>query len=35
MTRYSNFDFLRLAAAVAVIFSHAFLIAEGDQSREY
>jgi peptidoglycan/LPS O-acetylase OafA/YrhL len=34
LTRYPNFDFLRLAAAVAVIFSHSFLIAEGDQSRE-
>jgi peptidoglycan/LPS O-acetylase OafA/YrhL len=35
LTRYRNFDFLRLAAAVAVIFSHSFLIAEGDQSHEY
>jgi peptidoglycan/LPS O-acetylase OafA/YrhL len=35
LTRYNNFDFLRLAAAVSVIFSHSFLIAEGDQSREF
>jgi peptidoglycan/LPS O-acetylase OafA/YrhL len=34
LTRYHNFDFLRVAAAVAVIFSHSFLIADGDQSRE-
>jgi peptidoglycan/LPS O-acetylase OafA/YrhL len=34
LTRYTNFDFLRLAAAVSVIFSHSFLIADGDQQRE-
>ncbi|MBV9522831.1 MAG: acyltransferase [Alphaproteobacteria bacterium] len=32
--RYANFDFLRLAAAISVIFSHSFLIAEGTQERE-
>lgn len=31
---YRNFDFLRLAAAGIVIFSHAFLIAHGDESSE-
>lgn len=31
---YPNFDFIRLLAASSVIFSHAFLIAEGDQTRE-
>ncbi|HZS85269.1 MAG TPA: acyltransferase [Stellaceae bacterium] len=34
MGRYPNFDFLRLAAAVSVIFSHSYLIAEGTQARE-
>jgi peptidoglycan/LPS O-acetylase OafA/YrhL len=34
VTRYPNFDFLRLAAALSVLFSHAFLIAEGDQMHE-
>jgi peptidoglycan/LPS O-acetylase OafA/YrhL len=32
---YPNFDFLRLLAAVSVIFSHAFLIAEGTQQNEW
>lgn len=31
---YPNFDFIRLVAASSVIFSHAFLIADGDQTRE-
>jgi peptidoglycan/LPS O-acetylase OafA/YrhL len=31
---YRNFDFLRLVAAGTVMFSHAFLIAYGDESRE-
>ena len=30
----NNFDFMRLVAALTVIFSHSFLIAEGTQSRE-
>jgi peptidoglycan/LPS O-acetylase OafA/YrhL len=34
VARYENFDFLRLAAAVSVLFSHAFLIAEGSQKNE-
>jgi peptidoglycan/LPS O-acetylase OafA/YrhL len=34
VARYRNFDFLRLVAAVSVIFSHSFLIAEGTQQRE-
>lgn len=34
MERQNNFDALRLAAAVAVIFSHAFLLADGNQDRE-
>lgn len=34
MARYPNFDCLRLGAAVSVLFSHAFLIAEGDQKHE-
>jgi peptidoglycan/LPS O-acetylase OafA/YrhL len=33
-TRRNNFDALRLLAAGSVIFSHAFLIAEGTQKRE-
>jgi peptidoglycan/LPS O-acetylase OafA/YrhL len=33
--RQNNFDALRLAAAIAVIFSHSFLIAEGTQNREW
>ncbi len=32
--RRNNFDALRLLAAVSVIFSHSFLIAEGTQDRE-
>lgn len=34
MTRNNNFDALRLVAAVAVIFSHSFLIAEGTENHE-
>jgi peptidoglycan/LPS O-acetylase OafA/YrhL len=34
VARYPNFDFLRLGAALSVLFSHAFLIAEGNQQRE-
>ncbi len=34
MARYPNFDFLRLGAALSVLFSHAFLIAEGTQAHE-
>ncbi|HZU91078.1 MAG TPA: acyltransferase [Stellaceae bacterium] len=34
MTRRNNFDALRLLAALSVIFSHAFLIAEGTQKHE-
>jgi peptidoglycan/LPS O-acetylase OafA/YrhL len=33
-TRTNNFDFLRLVAAVSVVFSHSFLIAEGSEARE-
>ena len=33
--RQNNFDALRLLAAILVIFSHSFLIAEGTQSREW
>src|SRR3989442_213598 len=33
--RQNNFDALRLLAAISVIFSHSFLIAEGTQSREW
>jgi peptidoglycan/LPS O-acetylase OafA/YrhL len=32
--RRNNFDALRLAAAISVIFSHSFLIAEGTQNNE-
>src|SRR5579864_4004075 len=32
--RDNNFDVLRLVAAVAVIFSHSFLIAEGSDAHE-
>jgi peptidoglycan/LPS O-acetylase OafA/YrhL len=32
--QYRNFDQIRLAAAVGVIFSHSFLIAEGSEERE-
>ena len=35
MDRRNNFDALRLVAAVSVIFSHAFLIAEGTQKNEW
>ncbi|MGH7062344.1 MAG: acyltransferase family protein, partial [Stellaceae bacterium] len=35
MTRRNNFDALRLLAAVSVMFSHAFLIAEGTQQNEW
>jgi peptidoglycan/LPS O-acetylase OafA/YrhL len=34
VARYPNFDFLRLGAALSVLFSHSFLIAEGDQKHE-
>ena len=34
-SRYNNFDALRLVAAVAVMFSHAFLIADGAQKNEW
>jgi peptidoglycan/LPS O-acetylase OafA/YrhL len=34
MTRRNNFDALRLLAALSVIFSHAFLIAEGTHKHE-
>jgi peptidoglycan/LPS O-acetylase OafA/YrhL len=34
VARHPNFDFLRLAAALSVLFSHAFLIAEGNQAHE-
>jgi peptidoglycan/LPS O-acetylase OafA/YrhL len=33
--RRNNFDALRLVAAVSVMFSHAFLIADGTQKREW
>jgi peptidoglycan/LPS O-acetylase OafA/YrhL len=33
--RQNNFDALRFFAAIAVIFSHSFLIAEGTQNREW
>src|SRR6516164_3408821 len=33
--RRNNFDALRLVAAVSVVFSHSFLIAEGTQDREW
>jgi len=33
--RQNNFDALRLLAAIAVIFSHSFLIAEGTQNNEW
>jgi peptidoglycan/LPS O-acetylase OafA/YrhL len=35
ITRHNNFDALRLLAAVSVIFSHSFLIAEGTQKHEW
>jgi peptidoglycan/LPS O-acetylase OafA/YrhL len=34
-SRRNNFDALRLLAAISVIFSHAFLIAEGTQNNEW
>src|SRR5215468_11513571 len=34
MARHNNFDALRLVAAISVMFSHAFLIAEGSQRHE-
>jgi peptidoglycan/LPS O-acetylase OafA/YrhL len=34
MIRQNNFDTLRLLAAISVIFSHSFLIAEGTQNNE-
>jgi peptidoglycan/LPS O-acetylase OafA/YrhL len=33
--RQNNFDAVRLLAAISVIFSHSFLIAEGTQNREW
>src|SRR5216684_3134518 len=33
--RQNNFDALRLLAAISVIFSHSFLIAEGTQNNEW
>src|SRR6516164_4625964 len=33
--RQNNFDALRLVAAVSVVFSHSFLIAEGAQDHEW
>src|SRR5271170_4947950 len=35
MERRNNFDALRLVAAVSVIFSHSFFIAEGTQRHEW
>ena len=35
IARHNNFDALRLLAAVSVIFSHSFLIAEGTQKHEW
>lgn len=35
MSRHNNFDTLRLVAAVSVMFSHAFLIADGTQKNEW
>src|SRR5262252_2995814 len=35
MARHNNFDALRLIAAVAVIFSHSFLIAQGTGANEW
>ncbi|MBA4010446.1 MAG: acyltransferase [Phenylobacterium sp.] len=32
--RYPNFDWLRIAAATAVLFSHAFLLAQGTEENE-
>jgi peptidoglycan/LPS O-acetylase OafA/YrhL len=34
LARYPNFDCLRVGAAISVLFSHAFLIAEGSQQNE-
>jgi peptidoglycan/LPS O-acetylase OafA/YrhL len=34
-SRRNNFDAVRLIAAVSVIFSHSFLIAEGTQNNEW
>lgn len=34
MRRYPGFDFLRILAACAVVFSHSFLIAEGSEKNE-
>ncbi len=35
IARHNNFDALRLVAAIAVMFSHAFLIADGTQKNEW
>ncbi len=35
ITRHNNFDALRLVAAAVVMFSHAFLIADGTQKHEW
>lgn len=34
VSRANNFDFLRLVAALSVVFSHSFLIAEGSEASE-
>src|SRR5437764_7651545 len=34
LERHNNFDLLRLVAAVSVIFSHAFLLAENSQDHD-
>ena len=34
MERHNNFDLLRLVAALSVIFSHAFLLAENSQDHD-
>jgi peptidoglycan/LPS O-acetylase OafA/YrhL len=34
VSRENNFDFVRLVAAISVVFSHAFLVAEGTEANE-